>query len=140
MRNRNKFFWPALVVLTALLTMTSVAANAAVSTDQADYTPGSVVTVSGDNSNGAGYFAGNTVDVAVSGPNGWSSSCSATVAADGNGSWSCTVTLASDPAIAVGDYSYTATSLDADGNTISESGTFTDGPPADYDGTFTSTG
>ena len=101
-------------------------AAASVYTDQPDYTPGSVVTISGDNdSSGApGYVEGNTVDVVVSGPNGWTSSCSATVAA--GGSWSCTVTLDSNPAVAVGSYSYTATSTDAHGNPISESGTFTD--------------
>src|SRR5689334_12804970 len=68
----------------------------AVTTDQQDYSPGSIVTISGDNGNGAGYVAGSTVDVAASADNGlWSDACSATVAEDGT--WSCTVTLSSDP-------------------------------------------
>src|SRR6185503_6977737 len=102
-------------------------ALAAVWTDQEDYAPGSVVTIGGNNDeNGApGYVAGNAVDVAVSGPNGWTSACSATVGAEG--AWSCTITLDSDPAIAVGDYAYTATSTDINGDPISENGTFTDG-------------
>ena len=57
---------------------------------------GSVVTISGDNSDGAGYVAGITVDVAVSGPNGWTSSRSATVGDDELNSWSCQLTLDSD--------------------------------------------
>jgi hypothetical protein len=86
--------------------------------------PGSTVTISGDNTNGAGYAAGIGVDVVVSGPNGWTSGCSATVVTDGT--WACQVTLDADPAIAVGDYSYTATSVDIDGISITETGTFTD--------------
>jgi hypothetical protein len=120
MRTRSKFFWPALVLMTALLTMTSVAAYAAVSTDQSDYAPGSVVTISGDNSNGAGYAAFETVHVDVSGPNGYQSSCEG--AADENGAWSCQVTLW-DSLDAVGIYAYTATGLTSG---ATESGTFTD--------------
>jgi PKD domain len=124
-RRRGRF---ALVtaVLVGALTVAGLAFGA-VTTDQPDYAPGSVATISGDNSNGAGYVPGNTVDVTASGGVGWSDSCSATVA--GDGTWSCTVTLSSDPAVAVGSYSYTATSTAADGSTISESGTFSDGAP-----------
>ncbi len=103
--------------------MMSAVAFASVSTDQQDYSPGSVVTISGDNGNDAGYVERNTVDVAVSGPNSWTASCSATVEA--GGLWSCTVTLL-DSLDAVGNYSYTATSTDAEGNAINETGAFTD--------------
>jgi large repetitive protein len=96
-------------------------AMAAVWTDQEDYSPGSVVTISGDNRNGAGYAAGETVDVVVSGPNGYAESCEAVT--DANGAWSCQVTLWSDSS-AVGSYSYTATGQTSG---ISESGAFTDG-------------
>ncbi len=122
-----------ILTLAVMLTMIiSTVASAEVWTDQEDYAPGSVVTLGGNNDeNGApGYVEGNSVDVAVSGPNGWTAACSGTVAADG--AWSCTITLDSDPAIAVGDYSYTATSTDVNGNPISESGTFTDGPVASH--------
>jgi hypothetical protein len=95
-----------------------------VSTDQADYVPGSVVTISGDDSNGAGYQAGETVDVAVTAASGWTSSCSAT--ADESGAWSCQFTLSSDPAVAAGAYSYTAT---GESSGVSETGAFTDTPP-----------
>ena len=101
--------------------MVSAVAGAAVWTDQQDYSPGSVVTISGDNRNGAGYLAGETVDVAVSGPNGWTSSCNAVV--DHAGAWSCQITLDPDPEVAFGEYSYTATGR-ASG--VSETGYFTD--------------
>ncbi|HYN69426.1 MAG TPA: hypothetical protein VEX41_04375, partial [Candidatus Eisenbacteria bacterium] len=107
------FLLMATLVLPAL-------ASAAVWTDQADYSPGSVVTISGDNSDGAGYLAGETVDVVVSGPNGYASSCSAT--ADEAGAWSCQVTLW-DTELAVGAYTYTATGQTSG---VSQSGTFTD--------------
>ena len=98
-------------------------ALAAVQTDLPDYSPGSVVTVSGDNSDGAGYLAGETVHVDVSGPNGYAASCDAT--ADDAGAWSCQVTLAGDDS-AVGDYSYTATGQSSG---VSQSGTFADAKP-----------
>jgi hypothetical protein len=109
------------VFMTAALLFSSVATvSAAVWTDQADYSPGSVVTISGDNSNGAGYLPGETVRVDVGGPNGYASSCDAV--ADENGAWSCQVTLWNSD-LAVGEYSYTATGLTSG---VSESGTFTD--------------
>lgn len=123
-RRRGRFALITAVLVGALVT--AAVAFGAVTTDKQDYTPGSVVTISGDNSNGAGYVAGNAVSVAATADNGpWADSCSATVADDGT--WSCTVTLSSDPAVAVGSYSYVATSIRADGSAISESGTFTDG-------------
>jgi hypothetical protein len=111
------------ILLTSALMLPAVA-SAATWTDQADYSPGSVVTISGDNSNGAGYLAGETVDVAVSGPNGWPASCSGT--ADADGAWSCQITLDPDPDIAVGDYSYTAT---GEASGVFESGVFSDARP-----------
>src|SRR3989304_2906766 len=109
------------VLMTAALLASNVATvSAAVWTDQPDYTPGSVVTISGDNSNGAGYLPGETVDVAVSGPNGYASSCDAV--ADDSGAWSCQVTLW-DSDQAVGDYTYAATGQTSG---VTESGTFTD--------------
>jgi hypothetical protein len=95
-------------------------AGAAVSTNQADYSPGSTVTISGDNSDGSGWLSGETVNVAVNGPVGFTASCSDVV--DGTGSWSCQITLPTTMA-AIGMYSYTAT-----GGTsgTSEGGTFLD--------------
>jgi hypothetical protein len=115
----------AITLVTALSMLTASVATAAVWTDQEDYAPGSVVTISGDNSNfaeGEGYLAGETVHVDVDGPADWTASCDAI--ADGAGAWSCQITLAPDPAVAVGEYQYTATGLDS-GTT--EAGTFTDG-------------
>jgi hypothetical protein len=121
---RRRSLGRAAVLAAAITLIASTATYAAVSTDQPDYAPGSTVTISGDNSNGAGYLPGDGVDVAVAGPNGWAASCSATVT--DAGTWSCQVALDTDPAVAVGDYTYTATSIAANGDSISESGTFTD--------------
>jgi hypothetical protein len=116
----------AAIACASALALAAVAVtSAAVRTDKPDYPPGATVTISGDNGNGAGYVPGNAVDVAVTGPSGWTSSCSATV--DPEGAWSCQVILDPDPAVARGAYTYTATSVDADGEPISEPGTFTDG-------------
>jgi hypothetical protein len=116
-----------LLVTGAAALLVVASAGAYVTTDQQDYAPGSTVVISGDSSSGASYSDGNAVDVAVSGPNGWAASCSATVA---DGAWSCEVTLDSDPDVAAGDYSYTATQTDAEGTVLSsEDGTFTDTPP-----------
>jgi alpha-tubulin suppressor-like RCC1 family protein len=81
-------------------------ASAAVWTDKEDYQPGEVVTISGDNSDGAGYLPGETIIVDVQGPNGYKAACSAV--ADDQGVWSCQVTLWEDET-AVGEYTYTAT-------------------------------
>jgi hypothetical protein len=104
------------------LVLTVGIGQAAVWTDKADYSPGEVVTINGDNSDGAGYAAGETVQVDVSGPSGYTSSCNGV--ADSSGAWSCQVTLNAD-ASAVGSYSYTATGQTSG---VSESGTFTDAP------------
>jgi hypothetical protein len=109
------------VITTALLLALSSIAMAYVGTDQQDYTPGSTVTIYGDNSDGAGYLAGEGVAVHVEGPNGYEADCEATAVNDDNAAWSCTVTLwVSDQAI--GNYNYTATSASG----VSQSGTFTD--------------
>jgi len=113
----------AALAVVALIVGLAGAAFASVSTNQADYSPGSTVTISGDNSNGAGYLPGETVQAQVSGPNGYASSCGGTVAADGT--WSCQVTLNSGDS-AVGNYSYTATGTQSG---VSEQGTFTDAQP-----------
>jgi PKD repeat protein len=101
-------------------------AFAAIWTDKLDYSPGEVVTISGDNSNGAGYLPGETVRVEVWGPNGYYAICEATV--DGNGAWSCQVTLWPDER-AIGEYTYTARGLTSG---VQESGTFWDGGNLDY--------
>ena len=99
-------------------------ASASVTTDKADYSPGSTVTISGQADDAAPYQAGETVDVAASNDNGlWSSSCTAVV--DDAGAWSCSVTLDSDPAIAGGSYTYTAS---GETSGASETSTFTDDP------------
>jgi hypothetical protein len=101
-------------------------AFAAIWTDKLDYSPGEVVTISGDNSNGAGYLPGETVRVEVWGPNGYYATCEATV--DGNGAWSCQVTLWPDER-AIGEYTYTARGLTSG---VQESGTFWDGGTLSY--------
>jgi hypothetical protein len=103
-----------------ILTGGSTVAQAAVWTDQTDYSPGSVVTFNGDNSDGAGYQAGETVHVAVNGPGSIAPSCDAT--ADASGAWSCQITLGTGAA-AIGGYTYTATGQTTG---VSQSGTFTD--------------
>jgi len=130
--------WSVVAAATAFfLVASSSIAFATVRTDQEDYAPGSVVTISGDNSNGAGYLPGETVVVNVSGPNGYEASCEAV--ADENGAWSCQVTLW-DSDLAVGEYTYTATGQTSG---ASESGAFTDGSvrvfPAPTNVTFTLT-
>jgi hypothetical protein len=103
-----------------ILAAGSTTAQAAVWTDQPDYSPGSVVTFHGDNSDGAGYQAGETVHVAVNDPSGSTQSCDAT--ADDSGAWSCQITLG--PGVAsVGLYDYTAT---GQASGVSQNGTFTD--------------
>jgi hypothetical protein len=102
-------------------------ANATVWTDQADYSPGSVVTISGDNSDGAGFIAGETVDISVTSPYG-SESGSTTVGEDGSFSWQ--FTLPNDGS-AVGNYSYTATGLTSG---VVQSEVFTDGPVVNFTG------
>ena len=93
-------------------------------TDPTDYPPGSTVTIRGDNSdsdNAHNWSAGETVHVDVVGPKGYLLACDGV--ADDLGAWTCDVTLDPNPAIAVGEYTYTAKGVTS-GNV--ESGMFTD--------------
>jgi hypothetical protein len=114
----------AIVAVVAVTLGTMVAAFASTATDQADYAPGSIVTISGDNTDGAAYLADETVHVVVSGPNDYSATCDGVVvvAEDGTLSWSCQITLNADES-AVGGYAYTATGQTSG---VEESGSFTD--------------
>ncbi len=113
-----------LVVLGIMLQVTG-AAYAATWTDKEDYSPGSTVTISGDNSvltgTGSGYLPREAVHVTVAGPNGYNSACDAVT--NDTGAWSCQVVLKSDSS-AVGEYTYTSSGQTSG---YSESGTFTDG-------------
>lgn len=122
MKNKNVIgISPMTLVLAALLIFMSTGiAMATVWTDQADYSPGSIVTISGDKSDGAGYLAGETVNVSVNGPYQYDSKCSGT--ADENGAWSCQITLSADYT-AEGSYTYTAVGQTSG---MTQSGTFLD--------------
>jgi hypothetical protein len=112
--------WSALSLAIVLALVFAPLGDAAVWTDQQDYVPGSVVTISGDNSDGAGYLAGEVVIVSVEGPNEYTSECIAI--ADDVGAWSCQVVLW-DSELAYGDYIYTAIGQISG---VVEIGTFTD--------------
>jgi PKD domain len=112
--------WPLLIGMLVGTLALGAASFASVRTDKADYSPGEVVTISGDNSNDAGWLAGEPVHVDVSGPNGYQASCDDV--ADETGAWSCQVTLW-DSELAMGTYAYTATGQLSG---VTESGTFTD--------------
>ena len=105
----------------AMLVVNISPALAAVWTDQADYSPGDIVTIHGDNSDGAGYQAGETVHVDVTGPNGYVAACDG--AADAGGAWSCQVTLWPDY-LAVGAYDFVAAGQTSG---VRQNGAFTDG-------------
>src|SRR4030067_1296004 len=120
-KNHQLFY--IVVLTTALaLALTSIAL-AAVWTDQPDYAPGSVVTILGDNSDGAGYVPNEEVQVEVWGPNGYHEFCNPPGVVDENGGWSCQGTLWDDER-AYGTYTYTATGQTSG---VQEQGTFTDG-------------
>jgi VCBS repeat-containing protein len=116
----GRWFRAAVLALIFIVALVSVA-GARVWTDQEDYAPGSVVIISGDNSDDAGFLPGETVIVSVSGPNGYAETCEAV--ADAAGAWSCQVTLWDDET-AVGDYVYTAAGQTSG---VTQSGQFTDG-------------
>jgi len=123
-RFKRKILVPiGILVALTMIFVVAVPVSAYITTDQEDYAPGSVVTISGDNSDGAGYLPGETVVVEVSGPNEYVASFEAVVGEDG--SWSGTVQLW-DSDLAVGEYSYTATGQSSG---VVESGTFTDATP-----------
>src|SRR5512140_2822301 len=90
----NKLLNAFVIALILFQAVAPIGALAYTGTDQPDYQPGAVVTINGDNSDGAGYAAGETVVVNASGPNGFAASCEAT--ADDNGAWSCELTLPAD--------------------------------------------
>jgi hypothetical protein len=128
-RINHKLLFILALTMALLLAISSIAL-AAVWTDQADYSPGSVVTISGGNDGDGlpGYYAGGIVNVSISGPYDPAvaeNNCQDVLVGDG-GNWSCAVILWADPALSVGAYTYTATSTDSNGNTISEEGIFTD--------------
>ena len=112
-----------LVLALGLVLAGASATFAAVWTDQPDYAPGSQVTIHGDNSDGAGYLAGELVSVEVWGPNGFHiSSEPINPTADANGAWSWQFTLWNSEN-GVGEYRYTATGRTS---SVSQSGMFTD--------------
>jgi hypothetical protein len=130
-KNR-KFFFIVALTMALLLGLTSIA-MAAVWTDQPDYVPGSVVTISGgnDESGAPGYWPEAVVNVAITGPHdpAFESTTCQNVPVAENGSWSCTVTLWGDLGWSVGTYEYTATSMNEAGDPILEVETFTDSNP-----------
>jgi hypothetical protein len=114
--------WSLSLLLTfALALIVVLGASAAVWTDLPDYAPGSVVTIRGDNSDGAGYQAGETVHVDVAGPNGYATMCEGV--ADDAGAWSCEITLWAND-LAIGSYNYTAS---GQASAVQQTGTFLDG-------------
>jgi hypothetical protein len=120
-RKKRKFRPISYFLVLTMMIMMSSNVFAAVTTDQADYAPGSVVTISGDNSDDAGYLPGETVIVDVAGPNGYTASFETLV--DANGAWFGNVVLWDSP-LAIGSYMYTAKGLSSG---VFEKGTFTDG-------------
>jgi hypothetical protein len=118
--------------LLLLLLVAAPRASAAVWTDQPDYTPGSVVTISGNNVGLVEpWSAEATVTASVTGPNEYLfDPLTTTVGLDG--SWSVQLKLSDYAAVAVGDYTYTA-SVETSFET--QSGSFTDA--AKYDLTVT---
>jgi hypothetical protein len=116
-----------LLIIFVLTFGSPMSAAAQVWTNPTDYPPGSVVTIRGDNSdedNDHNFLANEGIHVDVVGPNnGYTLACD--TVSDENGAWACDVTLASDPAVAVGEYIFTATGQES-GNV--ETGMFTDGP------------
>lgn len=138
-KSRLRLLAMAAAVAIGVVAALAGAAFAQVSTDQQDYSPGSLVTVSGSNDGNGdpGYVQGHTVNVAATNTDtGWTGSCSTTITAT-DGSWSCAFDLSTDSSRAVGSYTYTASSTDATGNPIQESGTFTDGNASSVTGTVT---
>jgi hypothetical protein len=113
----------ALIFAVTLSLMLSSLVRAYVGTDQSDYQPGSVVTITGDNRDGAGFLPGESIRVEVWGPNGFQvTSEPSNPTADANGAWSWQFRLW-DSEDAGGEYTYTASGLTSQ---VSQSGTFTD--------------
>ena len=99
-------------------------------TDKPDYSPGEIVTIMGDNSDGLFYQVGVAVDVVVTGPTVNDHYYCTSEPALEDGSWSCTVTLSEDPLIAVGYYSY----VTMQNGVVIEEGGFTDAAPPKLSG------
>ena len=94
-------------------------------TDQEDYAPGSVVTISGNdnslNGNNIGFIFGETVLGQVQGPNGYN----AYLPGDRQFLWRLVLPdRIMGKRLAIGDYTYTAVGLTS---AVSVTGTFTDG-------------
>ena len=127
----NKFLNALTIAVILLQSLLPIPALAMASTDQSDYAPGSVVTINGDNSDGAGFVAGEVVHVDVTGPNAYAAACESV--SNESAFWFCQVTVP-EGADAAGSYSYTATGQTS---LASQSGTFTvtapppTEPPAD---------
>src|SRR5689334_13466021 len=119
---KTKFLNAFVIALILFQAVAPIGALAYSTTDQSDYAPGAVVTIRGDNSDGAGLAASDAVHVDVSGPGDFAASCDTT--ADGDGVWSCQITLenATD-----GNYSYVANGQPSG---LSQSGGFTVTTPA----------
>src|SRR5262245_46928381 len=113
----------AAVLAAALIAVPTALAD--VWTDQADYTPGSPVTI-----HGSGYSAFEGINIEVTAPYG---QVSGTTDADPDGAFQWSFGLPSDDS-AVGTYTYTATGVTSG---ISQSGSFTDAPKADPVGSST---
>lgn len=94
-------------------------------TDLTEYSPGSVVTLSGNdnllNGETLGFIPGENVHVDVSGPNRYSAECDSV--ADSTGKWTCQVTLWSSD-LAIGDYTFSANGITSG---IRVDGGFSDG-------------
>ena len=94
-----------MIVIFVMLLNAPLTVYAFTDTDKDDYLPGEIVIIFGDNSDGAGYQEGISVDVDVTGPTGDHYYCTSEPAL-ADGSWSCSIQLSSDPLIAVGAYEY----------------------------------
>ena len=112
---KNKFLNAFVIALILFQAVAPIGALAYVGTNQSDYAPGSVVTLSGD---GTGFLGGETVHVDVTGPDGYTAACETD--ANENGAWFCQFTLSADAPD--GYYSYLATVQSSD---ASQSGSFT---------------
>ncbi len=108
-----------LIVSLVLLVAGTMPALAYVSTNQADYSPGSTVVISGNNSDGAGYVAGETVDINIQAPYG---AVTGETTVDESGAFSWQFTLPTDDT-AGGSYPYTVT---GETSGVTQSGNFTD--------------
>ncbi|MHB8134720.1 MAG: prealbumin-like fold domain-containing protein [Anaerolineaceae bacterium] len=118
-----------MIVIFVMLLNAPLSVYAFTDTDKGDYSPGETVTIFGDNSDGAGYLPGETVQVEVFGPpdGDYAAFCSAE--ADETGAWSCQVILPTDES-AIGLYFYITLGLESG---VSEQGDFTDLAIGTYD-------